>query len=390
VGSFVAPLGDINGDGLGDVGFAAAGSSNNSGLAYILFGTTAWSGQIELSGLSGANGFKFAGRAGDGGGSLASGDINGDGHSDLIVGARLADTLTGALSNAGEIYVVYGQPGSFAFPASLNREQIDGANGFRISGLAANDQTGSVAVLPDANGDGVQDLLIGAPLADSMGQDSGSAYLIYGQTGATPPTDINPPTVKVTGVAANQSYRLGAVPQAACETTDDLSGVKTPASLTVSGGTPPGVGVFVATCSGAVDNAGNTSPDVTVSYQVVFDSSGLLPPIVSAPAFNVAKAGDRVSIPFSLHGRFGLNVLVVDPATFATPIPCPDGSLGTPAPTTSTGALRTGSGRLRFNARTNRYIYEWRTLRAFRGSCWQVALSLIDGTEYFAQFKFDR
>jgi uncharacterized repeat protein (TIGR02543 family) len=62
-------------------------------------------------------------------------------------------------------------------------------------------------------------------------------------------------------------YALGYVPQAGCDTTDALSGVAANATLTVSG-PAGGLGTFTATCSGAVDFAGNTAPSVSVTYQV--------------------------------------------------------------------------------------------------------------------------
>jgi len=80
--------------------------------------------------------------------------------------------------------------------------------------------------------------------------------------------DTTPPVVSVTGVTNGATYTLGAVPTAGCSTTDAMSGVATPASLTLTGGVPPGVGSFTATCSGAVDNAGNTAAPVTATYTV--------------------------------------------------------------------------------------------------------------------------
>lgn len=81
--------------------------------------------------------------------------------------------------------------------------------------------------------------------------------------------DKTPPTVTVTGVAEGATYILGDVPVAGCETFDVLSGVSVEATLTLTGGTTYGTGSFTATCSGAVDFAGNTSPDVAVSYKVI-------------------------------------------------------------------------------------------------------------------------
>jgi len=78
--------------------------------------------------------------------------------------------------------------------------------------------------------------------------------------------DLHPPVVTVTGVRQGGAYAVGQVPAAGCSTTDALSGVATNATLTVSG---RGAGRFTATCSGAVDNAGNVAQPVSVAYTVV-------------------------------------------------------------------------------------------------------------------------
>ncbi len=79
--------------------------------------------------------------------------------------------------------------------------------------------------------------------------------------------DLTPPVVTVTGVANGAIYALGYVPQAGCNTSDTLSGVATNATLMVTGPSN-GLGTFTATCSGAVDIAGNVAPSVSVTYQV--------------------------------------------------------------------------------------------------------------------------
>src|SRR5436305_360767 len=65
------------------------------------------------------------------------------------------------------------------------------------------------------------------------------------------PADTTPPTAAVTGVSADATYVLGAVPPAACSSSDAESGVATNAQLTVTGGNADGVGSLTATCAGA-------------------------------------------------------------------------------------------------------------------------------------------
>ena len=80
--------------------------------------------------------------------------------------------------------------------------------------------------------------------------------------------DTTPPVVSVTGVTNGATYTFGAVPTAGCNTTDAISKVAKAASLTLTGGVPPGVGSFTATCNGAVDVAGNSAAPVSATYTV--------------------------------------------------------------------------------------------------------------------------
>ena len=80
--------------------------------------------------------------------------------------------------------------------------------------------------------------------------------------------DKRAPLVTVTGVSNGAAYEVGAVPTAACSTTDALSGVATQATVAITGGNGDGTGNFTATCSGATDVAGNSAAGVSVTYTV--------------------------------------------------------------------------------------------------------------------------
>ena len=137
---------------------------------------------IQLSALDGTNGFKLDGEAvGDRSGrSVAfAGDVNGDGIDDLIIGADDAYTNGG---NSGRSYVVFGRSSGFTSPLQLSA--LDGTNGFKLDGETASDYSGSsVATAGDVNNDGLDDLIVGAWLADPNGSYSGRSYVVFGKTG---------------------------------------------------------------------------------------------------------------------------------------------------------------------------------------------------------------
>ncbi|MEZ4709301.1 MAG: hypothetical protein R3A44_18985 [Caldilineaceae bacterium] len=94
--------------------------------------------------------------------------------------------------------------------------------------------------------------------------------------------DKTAPTVSVTGVTDGATYILGAVPTAGCQTSDSLSGVKTNASMSISGGS----GNFTATCAGARDRADNSASPVSVSYTVLDNTPPVITPSVNGTLGN--------------------------------------------------------------------------------------------------------
>jgi hypothetical protein len=137
-----------------------------------------------------------------------------------------------------------------------------------------------------------------------------SATDVAGNTSAksnvvTVAIDKAAPVVSVTGVTNGAAYTLGNVPTPACSTTDALSGVATPASLQITCGTSNGVGSFTATCSGALDKAGNAAPAASATYTVNYAFSGFLAPVNAPPTVNTGKAGKTYPVKFQLTSTGG-------------------------------------------------------------------------------------
>ena len=165
-----------------------------------------------------------------------------------------------------------------------------------------------------------------------------------------------PPTVTVTGVTDGATYILGSVPEAGCDTQDDWSGVATPASVSVTGGNANGVGTFIATCSGAVDDAGNVAAPVSVTYYVIYDWSGFFRPVSNLPTLNEARAGSAIPVKFSLNGDQGLNIFA-EGYPLSVMIAC-----DSTAPVDDIGETVTAGGSsLSYDASEDQYVYVWKT-----------------------------
>jgi len=167
-GSSLAALGDIDGDGLGDIAVGAYQHDSSRGKVYLFFGSTLADGSSFP--LSAADASMDGEATGDSAGiGLSVGDVDGNGQGDILIGAR-QNSDGGA--GAGKTYLLVGDTLMSGGPSL-------GASDAAFVGEASGDHSGySVSLVGDVDGDGRDDVLVGAFGNESGGGGAGRVYLL--------------------------------------------------------------------------------------------------------------------------------------------------------------------------------------------------------------------
>ena len=176
-GSCVSPAGDVNNDNYDD--FLIGASKNDeiavdAGQVYLIFGeeTPGWGSDLSLTNADAS--FRGEAAGDELGTSISSaGNVNGDVYDDFLIGASKNDEVA---VDAGQTYLILGRNTDWFMDLSIVT-----ANATFIGEVAGDESGNAVACAGDINGDGYDDLLIGASLNDESGVDAGQVYLIYGK-----------------------------------------------------------------------------------------------------------------------------------------------------------------------------------------------------------------
>jgi hypothetical protein len=166
-GISVGAAGDVNGDGYDDVIIGADlfdGGQRNEGAAFVFHGSAGGLSATPAWVAEGGQAEALFGRSVSG-----AGDVNGDGYDDVIVGAYRYDVQN---EDEGAAFVYYGGPtGLEANPSWI------AAGGREVARFGI-----SVGTAGDANGDGIDDVLVGADWYNSGKRRAGAAFLYHGST----------------------------------------------------------------------------------------------------------------------------------------------------------------------------------------------------------------
>ena len=175
-GVSVGMAGDVNGDGYSDVivgAYEYDGGETNEGRAFVFHGSATGLGATADWTAESNQAFAFFGRS-----VGRAGDVNGDGYSDVIIGAYLYDS---GETDEGRAFVYHGSATGLRATADWTAESNQASAPVGPALLPSSPHFGwSVGTAGDVNGDGYSDVIVGASGYDSGETDEGGAFVYHG------------------------------------------------------------------------------------------------------------------------------------------------------------------------------------------------------------------
>jgi hypothetical protein len=194
--------------------------------------------------------------------------------------------------------------------------------------------------------------------------------------------DATAPTITITSPVDGASFPLGGTQVAEFSCTDGGSGTVSCTGSIANGASLTGAfGPRTLTVT-AVDAAGNKA-EKTASFSVPWPFAGFFRPVDNPPTVNVATAGSAIPLKFSLGGNRSLDIIESGYPQVEKEEPCPSGPTSTVDET-----VTASSNNLSYSAGSDRYIFVWKTDKAWSKSCRKLVLKLKDGSTHTADFRF--
>jgi hypothetical protein len=209
---YALTAGDVNGDRIADIVVAASAASPDAsrpraGKTYVVSGSANLGGLVDVA--QGQQAFTILGADAEDllPNFAATGDVNGDGKDDILLGTHMGDGPDNKREDGGEAYVIFGKD---SLKGTLDLASGDGFA--TIYGAEAQDWLGFYIIAADANGDGTDDIVVSARNADgsqNSRNNCGEVYLIFGRKQLPKVIDIAKGKQDATIVGADSNDLLG-------------------------------------------------------------------------------------------------------------------------------------------------------------------------------------